>query len=92
MGTIAARKARKIIRHARKVVTLEMFTAAQALDFSGKDGLSPVMKKAYCLIREHVPFLEKDDIMQPHMDAVERLLIEKRFDTGDLGAMIWTRS
>ncbi len=92
MGTIAARKAMRIVTHVRKIVAMEMFTAAQALDFHGKEGLSPVLKKVYATIREHVPFLEKDEIMQPYMDAVERLLKEKRFDIDDLEALLWKKS
>ncbi len=92
MGTIAARKARRIIAHVRKIVAMEMFTAAQALDFSGKEGLSATLREVYDLLREHVPFLEKDDIMQPHMDAIERLLIDKRFHNETLEAMLWTKS
>ncbi len=89
MGTIAARKAQKIAAHTRRVVALEMFCAAQAVDFIGNRRLSPISRRTYEVIRKRVPFLEGDAIMKPYMDAIEELLIEGALDDSELEAMLW---
>lgn len=78
MGTIAARKALKIVSHARLVVGLEMLTAAQALDFRGANLLSPKLKRTYETIRTFIPFIEKDTIMHPHIMMMDSLLKEEK--------------
>lgn len=80
MGTIAARKALKIVNHARLVIGMEMLTAAQALDFRGNTLLSPMLEKTYQTIRQFVPFIEKDTIMHPHIIMMETLLKEEKIN------------
>ncbi len=89
MGTIAARKADKILNHTRKVIALEMFSAAQALDFDGANGLSRICQDAYSKIRNKVPFIEEDTIMKPYMDFVEDLLKTEALSHPDLEALLW---
>ncbi len=89
MGTIAARKAAQIVKHTRKVVALEMFTAAQALDFNGANGCAPLTRQAYHKIRKGVPFIEEDTIMKPYMDYVETLLINNVIPITELEAFLW---
>lgn len=79
MGTIAARKLRTIIDHTYKVLSYEMFTAAQAIDFRDKTKLGSKTKKAYELIRKEIPFIEKDELMHPYMVKIEKLLKEDAF-------------
>ncbi len=89
MGTIAARHASQVLKHTRKVVGLEMFTAAQALDFEGLHKCGPLTRSFYNRIRDHVPFIEEDTWMQPYMDQVETLLIEDKMSFEVLEGMIW---
>ena len=89
MGTIAARKAQKVLAHTRKVVALELFTSAQAIDFKGAENLSPIMKNVHTTIRKVVPFIEEDTIMKPHMDTVENLLIQDAFEVNQLEERLW---
>ena len=79
MGTIAARQALQIARNVEIVLALELFTAAQGIDFRletlGRQAkLGEGTALVYELIRKHVPFIEKDTLMQPHMDAVHTLI------------------
>ena len=83
MGTIAARQARRIARNVENILTLELFAAAQGLDFRRKalgsgahlgQGTAP----AYALIRERVPFLEQDAVMYPYIEAVRELVASGR--------------
>ncbi len=79
MGTIAARQTRRIARNVERILALELFAAAQGIDFRRKvlgpqaqlgQGTAP----AYALIRERVPFLEQDAIMYPYIEAVRELV------------------
>lgn len=89
MGTVSARKARKILVHSRKVVALEMFCAAQALDFDGKSSLSPILKGVYDSIREQVPFIEEDTYMKRYMDMIEKLLIDRTMHPEKWEELLW---
>ena len=74
MGTIAARKALKVIDQTRRVLAMELFTATQALDFNNKDNVSLRLKKVYETVRKSVPFIEEDTVMQPYMKYCEELI------------------
>jgi histidine ammonia-lyase len=64
MGTIAARGARDILNNTKKVVAMELFTAAQAIDLrGGADKLGIGTKAAYDVIRSNIPFVSQDEIM-----------------------------
>lgn len=62
MGTIAARKAKEIVRNSRRVVATEIMAACQALDFRADQGfkLGIGTQIAYDLVRENIDFLEND--------------------------------
>jgi histidine ammonia-lyase len=79
-GATAARHTRTITDNVATILALELFAAAQAIDFRQKQaegrlemgrGTAPV----YDLIRQHVPFLEQDTIMYPLMEAVRELVV-----------------
>ncbi|WP_138160664.1 histidine ammonia-lyase [Peptoniphilus catoniae] len=62
MGTIAARKAREIIKNALRVVATETMAACQAIDFREEEGykLGVGTQAAYDAFRKEVKFIEKD--------------------------------
>ncbi len=74
MGTIAARKALEILKNTRQVVAMEIFTACQAIDLRGTQGLGKKTKKAYNKIRESIPFIKNDEIMYHHLHKVDDLI------------------
>lgn len=83
MGGTAVRHARDVLRNAETIVGLELFGAAQAVDFrrreAGHDlrlgaGTAPV----YRLIREHVPFIEQDVVMYPLINQMRELVFSIR--------------
>ena len=80
MGSISARKAKMILENVRKVIAIEMFTACQAIDLRGGNRLGEVTKKAYQAIRKHIPFIEKDEILYPHLHLMEKLLQDETFE------------
>mgnify|MGYP003885692541 CR=1 FL=1 len=79
-GPAAARQARRILRNLNYILAIELFAAAQGIDFrrrvlGPKARLGQGTAAAYRLIRERVPFLEQDAIMYPHIGAVHQLVI-----------------
>ena len=79
MGCTAALQARQIINNVEYILAIELMAAAQGVDFR-KDvlGLSARLGRgtqpAYDLVRKHVPFLEKDAIMYPYIEATRQLI------------------
>lgn len=74
MGTIAARKARDIIRNAERVVATEILAACQAIDFREEYTLGKGTKVAYDTVRDVVNFIENDVIMYKEIDKVTNIL------------------
>jgi histidine ammonia-lyase len=74
MGTTAARKCAMILDNSRKVLAIELFTAAQALWLRGEEKLSPATKAVYDCIRTYVAPIEEDVVMYPNMNACENLI------------------
>jgi histidine ammonia-lyase len=61
-----------------RIVAIELLAAAQGLDFRRQimPGAQPGCGTAavYELVRKRVPFVEQDEVMYPHMDAVYDLV------------------
>ncbi|WP_306639530.1 histidine ammonia-lyase [Sanyastnella coralliicola] len=67
MGANAATKAYRVIDNVRKVLAIELFNAAQALDLRGVDEASPMVQEYHKKYRKVVPFIENDEYMHPHI-------------------------
>jgi len=76
MGANAATKLLQVVDNVYQVLAIELFTAAQALDFRRPMKSSPVVEDWMGRFREVVPFLPADAQMQPHMHAAKRFLME----------------
>lgn len=74
MGTIAARKARKILEHTAQVLAIEWVSAAQAYEFVRPLKLGKGTEAAYQLLRQHVPALEEDRVLAPDLRNARNLL------------------
>jgi histidine ammonia-lyase len=74
MGTIAARKAAKILEHTAQVLAIEWVSAAQAYEFVKPLKLGKGSAVAYELLREHVAALGEDRILAPDLRAAKDLL------------------
>jgi histidine ammonia-lyase len=78
MGPIAARHARAIVANTARILALEAMMAAQAVDFRLRKEPSARLgagtRLAYDLIRSRIPFLERDEDMQPHIAAATELV------------------
>lgn len=74
MGTIGARKARNILDNAQKVISMEIFTACQAIDLRGNKALGEKTKRAYNKVREYIPFIKEDVVMYKHIHLMDELI------------------
>lgn len=64
MGANAATKLFRVCDNLQTILAIEMFTAAQALDFRRPARSSLVIEKFVASYRKHVPFVEEDVLMQ----------------------------
>ncbi len=80
MGSISARKAEMILHNTRKVIAMELFAAAQAIDFRNPNLLAKATKKVYDMIRKDIPFIEKDMTMYPFIHKIEDMIIQNKFN------------
>ncbi len=74
MGTIAARKARRILENAENVVAIELMCAAQAMDLFTNMRPGDGTREAYRLLRETVPHLDQDRYLAGDIEAVRALM------------------
>jgi histidine ammonia-lyase len=77
-GPIAARQARRIIQNVERILAIELLAAAQGIDFRREAmpaaRLGRGTQIAYDMIRSRVPFLDRDEVMYPHMNIVHQLV------------------
>jgi histidine ammonia-lyase len=77
-GPIAGRQARLVIRNVEMILAIELLAAAQGIDFRRQAmpaaRLGRGTQIAYGLIRSRVPFLSRDAVMYPYMNAAHELV------------------
>jgi histidine ammonia-lyase len=81
MGVTSALKLRDVAENLRQILALELFCAAQGVDFRRKalgadKRLGKKTQAVYEKIRARVPFIEEDTLMYPHIEAVKNLVKE----------------
>ena len=76
MGTISARKAREILNNSRRVVSMELMCACQAIDMRGNKGMGKGTQAAYDTIRSLVPVLHEDRPLYEDINKCESVLID----------------
>lgn len=67
MGANAAIKLYKVVLNTERVLAIELFNAAQALDFRLPLKSSPAIMDLHKAYREVVPFIVNDEVMYPHI-------------------------
>lgn len=81
MGVTSVLKLRRIVENLEYILALELFCAAQGIDFRKKQigadkNLGSGTQKVYDLIRSRVPFIKKDEYMKTHIDAMLAIVRE----------------
>lgn len=62
MGSISGRKALQVLQNVEKILAIELLTAAQAFEFRKPLKSGVVLDSIYKLLRQQVPFAEKDRV------------------------------
>jgi len=60
MGFAASKKAYQIVKNVAKMISIEIYSACQALEFTKDKKPSPALKKVYDFVRSLVPPLKED--------------------------------
>jgi histidine ammonia-lyase len=81
MGATAAIKLRQVAANLSDILSIELFCAAQGVDFRRKQiGMDKKLgvgtRAIYDEIRRIVPFIERDEYMKTHMDAIADIVIK----------------
>ncbi len=85
MGLTAALKLRQIAKNVEHIISIELMAAAQGVDFRRKElglkarlgeGTAPV----YARVREEVPFIEADTVLNKYIAAVQTLVASGALD------------
>ena len=69
MGSNAATKLYRVVNNTERVLAIELFNAAQALDFRRPLKSSPAIEQWHAEYRKVVPFIENDTVMSPLIEA-----------------------
>lgn len=74
MGANSATKLLRVVDNTERVLAIELFNAAQALDFRGPSESSPAIYEWHKEYRRVVPFIENDCVMHPWIEASVKFL------------------
>lgn len=79
MGATSALKLRQVADNLEHILSLELFCAAQGIDFRkraiGSDcNLGKGTRDVYAKIRSQIPFIERDEYMKVHMNTVHNIV------------------
>jgi histidine ammonia-lyase len=79
MGATAALKLRQVAANLETIIAIELFCAAQGIDFrrkaiGGDPRLGTGTRSVYGLLREKIPFIEQDVYMKEHLDSAHEIV------------------
>lgn len=78
MGSNSATKLCRVVDNLERVLGIELFNAAQALEFRRPERTSPELEAMVAEYRLRVPFIEDDTVMYPLIDASVKFVSEQR--------------
>jgi len=77
MGTNAALMTKKVIENAFEVISIELITVIQAIEYLGyQDKISSKTLEMYNKIREIVPVFKEDMVMYPYVNKVKEYIMK----------------
>ncbi len=74
MGAAAAIKTWQVVQDVERIMAIELFTAAQALEFRKPAWTSARLASFHAAFRERVPYVKTDVVMHDHMEAALNFL------------------
>ncbi len=78
MGSISGRKALQVIQNVEKILGLELFCAAQAMDFHAPLKSGKAMQAIHKHVRKVILHIEKDQTMQKEIESAIELVQSKQ--------------
>ncbi|MDD7530572.1 MAG: histidine ammonia-lyase [Prevotellaceae bacterium] len=78
MGANAGTKLVNVVENTERILAIELFNAAQALEFRRPLKSSPVIERIHADFRKVVPFIEDDVVMYPHIAEAVKFLKEEQ--------------
>ena len=79
MGSNAATKLVRVVDNTETVLGIELFNAAQAMEFRRPLKTSPRLEKLLADYRQEVPFIETDCYMHPYIEKSVRFLRREQY-------------
>ena len=79
MGSNAATKLVRVADNVETVLAIELFNAAQALEFRRPAHTSPQLERIFADFRKAVPFIENDTYMHPLIEAAVRFIKQEKY-------------
>ncbi len=79
MGSNAATKLYRVVQNTERVLAIELFNAAQAIEFRRPLKTSPRLERLVERYRRHVPFLETDTVMYPLIEKSVEFIRNEAF-------------
>ena len=76
MGANAATKCYRVVNNVETILAIELFNAAQALEFRRPLKSSPVIEDFVAQYRKVVNFVEVDEVMYTHINNTRKFLQE----------------
>ncbi len=83
MGANAATKAYQVMLNLERILAIELYNAAQALEFRRPSRTSPYLEKLMAAYRERVSFVENDKVMYHDIEASVQFLRDVKLDLPD---------
>jgi histidine ammonia-lyase len=77
MGSIAGVKLVEVIENVKRIFSIELMTAAQAMEFRRPRKTSEELELMLSDFRSKVPFIEKDQVMYTLMQKSEEFISEQ---------------
>ena len=79
MGSNSATKLVRVADNVETVLAIELFNAAQALEFRRPAHSSPLLEQIFSDFRQMVPFIENDQYMHPLIEASVRFIKREQY-------------
>ena len=79
MGSNAATKLVRVVDNVETVLAIELFNAAQALEFRRPAKSSPLLERVFKDYRSVVPFLSNDSYMHPFIEKSILFLRQEKY-------------
>jgi len=83
MGANAATKGYRVVQNLQRILAIELFNAAQALDFRRPEKSSEFIEGFIAKYREKVAFIENDKVMHDEIEKTIQFLSDVEYELSD---------